>query len=94
MSDAHAFCRVFLADARKTAKEMNTRLPKGLVALHSSGDTWFVQGHKDKGRYVTADCAYHAKAKAIQDISKEQSGIDVSLAGEFVRLTAPEEPIS
>lgn len=62
------FSRELLRLARQDAKSFGVRIPRGLTALDSGGDQWFVQGHDDPGAYVKADNAFHARAQRISAI--------------------------
>lgn len=59
------FSRELLRLARQDAKAFGVKIPRGLTALHSSGNQWFVQGHDDPGDYVRADNAFHARAQRV-----------------------------
>jgi hypothetical protein len=60
------FCLELLRLARRDAKAYNVTLPRGLVALQSGRDQWFVQGAGgDPGRYVKGDNAFEARANYI-----------------------------
>lgn len=68
--DNHGFCRVLLLTAREEAQDKGIALPSHMVALKSATGQWFVQGRSfngrhDAGEYVSADCAYHARAMRI-----------------------------
>jgi hypothetical protein len=59
------FCCELLRLARQDAKAYNVTIPRGLVALQSSRDQWFVQGKDDPGDYVSGGNAYEARANYI-----------------------------
>lgn len=60
------FCREVLRLARRDAKAYNVSIPRGLVALKSTRNQWFVQGDGgDRGRNVQGDNAYEARANYI-----------------------------
>lgn len=60
-----AFSCELLRQARLDAARLNVTIPKGLVALQSSTNQWFVQGKGDSGMYVSASNAYEARAEYI-----------------------------
>jgi hypothetical protein len=67
MSD-HDFCRTLLRDARQEAKTAGVEIPKRLTAITSDRKEFFVEMNGRPGEYVTADCAFHAKAKFIASL--------------------------
>lgn len=72
----HDFCRTLLRLTREEAKEHGVAVPKRITALGSDkGRQWFVEMEGRTGEYVSADCAYNAKAKFIQKlIEKHMEG--------------------
>ena len=73
---SHDFCRTLLRLARQEASENGVSIPNRLTALRSticSRDQFFIEAHGIAGVYVSADCAYEAKARFIsQLIDKRQ----------------------
>lgn len=61
---SHEFCRILLSNAREEAADKNVDVPKGLTALESMGQ-YFIEARGMAGVYISADCAYEAKAKFI-----------------------------
>ena len=66
------FCRELLRLARRDAKAFNVKIPRGLVALKSTRDQYFVQGRDgDEGLYVSADNGFGARAEYISQRIRE-----------------------
>jgi hypothetical protein len=66
--DDHAFCRMMLGIVRGDAKAGKVKLPRGLVALRADERQFFVESRDGFRDYVKADCAWHAKALAINEL--------------------------
>lgn len=78
----HDFCRALLRDSRAEAKGKGVKLPKRITALRSSGvrGQFFVEtGVRSQSRWVTADCAYHARSIFISQFIDEETADYVPL---------------
>jgi hypothetical protein len=64
----HNFCLTLLQLARAEAKIRDIKLPKKMTALRSMKDQWFVEAEGMKPEYISADCAYDARAQMIDKI--------------------------
>lgn len=83
----HSFCRALLSLARETAKEHGVELPKGLTALKSSRDLYFIESRKDNPReFVKGDCCYSAKAEFIGQLIERKTGKAVTAGAQFTKL--------
>jgi len=51
--------------SRADAKAYNVAIPRGLVALQTGRDQWFVQGKNDRGDYVSGSNGFEARANYI-----------------------------
>ena len=72
MNTNSQFCCELLRLARRDAKAYNVIIPRGLRALQSTRNQWFVQGTEDRGEYVSGDNAYEARANYINLLIRRQ----------------------
>ena len=64
---SHGFCRTLLAEVRAEAKRERVELPKNITALRADRRQFFVETSESK-EYVSACCAFEAKAKFISSL--------------------------
>lgn len=64
----HALCVIRWKNAKLRASMMHLKLPDKITAMPSSKGRFFVEGLNDKGEYITACCAFSAKAQRLEHI--------------------------
>ena len=69
----HGFCRTLLIQARKEAAKHRVDVPKCMRAIRSTKRVWWVEAIGMPGQYISADCAYDAKAKLIGKLIEEKT---------------------
>ena len=65
---SHDFCRTLLAEVRAEAKREHIELPKNITALRADRRQFFVETDSESKEYVSACCAFEAKAKFISSL--------------------------
>ena len=74
----HDFCRTLLQQARQEANRQGVAIPKGLTALSSDigrREQWFIEAKENSPQvYVTACCAFEARAKFISTLLRDAEG--------------------
>ncbi len=72
--NVHDFCRILLQQARAEASDKGVTVPRRITALSDGNGQFFMEADGVTGEYVSADCAYEARAKYINSLIDRKEG--------------------
>jgi hypothetical protein len=70
----HTFCRLLLHDVLADAKAKGVAVPKKLTGLIASRQQYFLESADGVREYISACCAWEAKAKYISKLIDQHDG--------------------